>query len=206
MAIHDSDPERRNLIVTSLAFIAYYYAGGAFVDSNVRLQMVNVTFEKPEVLAGIAWMLLFWFFYRYWLTHKKSFRNGFSDEKYDYYKLPYVIRYAEKRLGKPLVKSDEEEGYHITGLVYSGGKAGIRYVYALDITRSEVTGEIEGYTGNGTCDNGVIPLQCMAGYWVMLRATLECCIKSPSFSSYLVPYVIFAVALIGPFSRCWSQH
>lgn len=206
MAIHDSDPERRNLIVTSLAFIAYYYAGGAFVDSNVRLQMVNVTFEKPEVLAGIAWMLLFWFFYRYWLTHKKSFTSGFADEKYGYYKLPYVIKYAEKQLGKPLVKSDEEEGYHITGLAYSDGKAGIGYIYALDIKRNQNTGEIESYSANGDCDDGIIPFQGPTGCWLRLRATLECCIKSPSFSSYMMPYIIFVVALVGPFFRCWSQY
>lgn len=79
MAIHDSDPERRNLVVTSLAFIVYYLAGGYITDNNVRMQIVNITFDNKAVLAVFVWVMLLWFAWRYWQTHKlKSYSGGGS--------------------------------------------------------------------------------------------------------------------------------
>ena len=51
MPLADNDPSRRNLMVTSLAFIAYFWADGCFTDSTVRLQVVNVSFDKPDVTS-----------------------------------------------------------------------------------------------------------------------------------------------------------
>ncbi|HCH5334032.1 TPA: hypothetical protein N2934_004382 [Vibrio parahaemolyticus] len=80
MAISDNNPERRNLVVLSISIILYFLAGGSITDENIRLQVVNVTFSKPEVLVKFVWLLLFWFIYRYWLNHKGSWKEGFYSE------------------------------------------------------------------------------------------------------------------------------
>jgi hypothetical protein len=67
MAIQDSNPERRNLLVLSLCFIVFFLGGGAFSKGEVRLQVITVTFSRPEILSLIIWLLLFWFLYRYWV-------------------------------------------------------------------------------------------------------------------------------------------
>ena len=65
MPIQDSEAERRNLIVTSLCFIAYNLGGGNFTSNEVRLQVINVSFTDPIFLGFLAWMGLFWFAYRF---------------------------------------------------------------------------------------------------------------------------------------------
>jgi len=80
MAIQDSNPERRNVLVTSLSIIVFYLAGGEFTDSTVRLQMVNVHFSNPEILGYFIWGLLIWFFFRYWLIHQGSWKEEFYNE------------------------------------------------------------------------------------------------------------------------------
>lgn len=65
MAVEDSQPERRNLVITSLSIIVFYLAGGQFTDNTVNLQVVNIRFEKTEVLAGFVWLMLLWFAFRY---------------------------------------------------------------------------------------------------------------------------------------------
>ena len=77
MPVSDNNPERRNLTVTSLCFSAYFLAGGHFQDAVVKLQVVNVEFEKPFVLVFMAWAMLFWFALRYWQTSQGEF-NGNS--------------------------------------------------------------------------------------------------------------------------------
>ena len=80
MALDDSNPERRNLMVAAICFIAYFYGGGEFIDQTVTLQVVNVKFQRIEVLGGIAWAMYAWFLYRYWLVNGGRFREEFSAE------------------------------------------------------------------------------------------------------------------------------
>ncbi|MEW8073610.1 MAG: hypothetical protein AB2826_24625 [Candidatus Thiodiazotropha sp.] len=72
MAISDNNPERRNLVLASIAFVIYYAAGGSVSDENIRILVINITFSKPEALAFFAWGMLCWFALRFWQ------KNGFS--------------------------------------------------------------------------------------------------------------------------------
>jgi len=72
MAIHDNNPERRNLVVTSLAFIMFYLGDGSINDDAIKIQLINITFNNPEFLRITAWIMLFWFALRYWQTHQNS--------------------------------------------------------------------------------------------------------------------------------------
>jgi hypothetical protein len=80
MALQDSNQERRNLTVLSLSIIVFYLADGSLQDVNVKLQIINVVFSKPEVLANFAWILLFWFCFRYRIVHKGSWNVSFISE------------------------------------------------------------------------------------------------------------------------------
>lgn len=75
MPISDSSPERRNLVVSSVAFILFYLAEGSVSGSSLRLFFVNIEFNEPAVIAHGAWILLFWFGLRFW---QKNGFNGWS--------------------------------------------------------------------------------------------------------------------------------
>lgn len=197
MAIQDSDPERRNLMVISMAFIVYFYAGGSFPENEVRLQVINASFSNPKVLGVIAWVLLFWFLYRYWQKHSSSFSDGFKNEIYSYYKRKYFSKYVSKKLGSPIIK-DEDEGYHIDGMKREDGKVGIQYSYASSVGRDEKTGEINSWSNRKDDDRGVVYLDDFGGRVLNMRANIECCFRHPSFASYVVPYIVFTLALFGP--------
>lgn len=75
MAPDDSDPHRRNLVVTSLAFIAFQ-VGGARIpdcsdadpscgDAHLRLAFLNVELTNLGWLYALAVVALFWFGFRY---------------------------------------------------------------------------------------------------------------------------------------------
>jgi hypothetical protein len=80
MPVHDSNPERRNLTVLSLCIILFYIGGGEFNDRSIKLQVVNVDFSRPEVLACFAWGLLGWFCFRYWQVHQGEWKEKFGLE------------------------------------------------------------------------------------------------------------------------------
>jgi hypothetical protein len=197
MAIQDSDPERRNLMVISMAFIVYFYAGGSFLENEVRLQVINVSFSNPKVLAAIGWGLLIWFLYRYWQKHSSSFTDGFNSEIYRYCNTGYFSKYVSKKLGKPIIK-DEYEGYHIDMMIREDGKFGLKYCYASSVGRDEKTGRVTSTSNRKDDSQGEIYLDDFIGTCLRYRAYIECCFRHPSFASYVVPYIVFFIALCGP--------
>lgn len=61
MPMQDSDPERRNLVLTSLSFIVFYLAGGHITENILKLQIVNISFKNTYVLIVTAWIMIVWF-------------------------------------------------------------------------------------------------------------------------------------------------
>lgn len=196
MAIQDSDPERRNLTVTSIGFITYFYAGGSLPDTSVRLEVVNVEFSRPEVLAVIVWLAFIWFIYRYWLTHNGDFTNYFSSELTHWQGKSYIKNYASKNIGQDLV-TDQDKGYHVNSLAWSGGCLNINVIYAEGIVRN-ANGEIGSYSSTDISNkHEPIKMSDAKGWLLALRASMECMFKYPSFSNYIVPYILSLVALAG---------
>lgn len=201
MAIQDSDPERRNLVVTSLAFIAYFYAGGSFQDNSIRVQVVNLNFSNTTFLGGMAWILLFWFLYRYWLTHKNKFVEGFKSEYPAYFHKKRSIAFVERNSGKTFIKPFETEGYCFNRFKIEDGVPTLKYSYTTDIQWDEKNEKITQRSVKNGAERGEVKLNNLRGYLLMLRNAIVCCIDSPSFSSYLVPYILFLMALAGPAFR-----
>ncbi|MEM7014441.1 MAG: hypothetical protein AAF585_23520, partial [Verrucomicrobiota bacterium] len=80
MEYTDNSPERRNLLVTSIAFIAYCYAGGAISENLVSLSVVNVKFANTALLGWGAYLVLIWFGYRYWVKNGGKYSDAAKKE------------------------------------------------------------------------------------------------------------------------------
>ncbi|WP_309046012.1 hypothetical protein [Marinobacter sediminicola] len=195
MAFQDSNPERRNLSITSLAFIVYFFAGGRFEESKVTLNVINANFERPFILAAIAWLALFWFIYRYWLVHSGDFSSNFTREFSAWSNKPCFRKFAERKMGKEF-PIDKEEGYHIANVNWKKGRVVLGWVYASNITRDEQQ-KIVSYSQSRDSENGDLCITGFRGWLIAIRETAKCCLINRSFSEYLVPYLLAALAIIG---------
>lgn len=202
MTIQDSSPERRNLTLTSIAFIAYFFAGGSFTDSTVRLAVINAEFANPEVLCLIVWTIFVWFLYRYWVTHNGLFRREFVEEFNRLQNKDYIRNHYCRVIGQDTVK-DGNEGYHVNGVYWQGWCVHIMSVYAVYVERNEHGGIIGTmYPNDGaTREKRDIKLSGLKGWLVALRAMVECILKYPSFSSYMVSYILSFLAVSGAVGR-----
>ncbi|MBT3017314.1 MAG: hypothetical protein KME63_16360 [Candidatus Thiodiazotropha sp. (ex Clathrolucina costata)] len=196
MAIQDSNAERRNLTVTSIAFIAYFYAGGSFPDTSVKLQVINAEFSQPEMLAVIAWGMLVWFIYRYWQAHGGSFVNDFRSEFNEWKSRQYIKKYVASRIGCDLA-TDKVEGYYVTSIFWKNWYVSTSCVYATNIGRRS-DGTIQSYS-QGPSEKQIpeIKFTNLNGWVLALRSTMECAFKYPSFSNYIVPYILALLAVCG---------
>lgn len=195
MAMQDNDPERRNLLVTSICVALYYMAGGAIEGPTVRLQVINVTFERPEILALAIWVALIWFAYRYWVTHRGSIRRGLEAE-ISWLSNDWILKsYVGRQRGEPVV-SDGENGQHIShiGIERSGMAAVVRV--ANDVRRDGTTGRIKSAKGGlDHANRSRVPLRGYIGRLVSVWLLLRCFQAYPTFSSYVVPWLFFALAV-----------
>lgn len=183
-------------MVASIAFIVFFFAGGQLADDVVRIHVVNVKFQNPIVLAVIAWLMLFWFVYRYWLTHSGIFKKEFAKELVAWSNKPFVRRYIGQSLGQPIVE-DAEEGYHVQQIELRGLFLFGRYRHAASVSRSE-TGEIASYRQTRVeHQEGEVRFHGVKGLAIACRVLAECFYLKPSFSNYAVPYVLFVMALLG---------
>lgn len=198
MIIHDNNPERRNLMVASLAFIVYFFAGGSLADNVVRIQIVNIKFSHPDLLTVFAWLMLFWFAYRYWLVHSGNFRSDLGAELQRCSTRKFAREYIEKITGE-LAPEDPEEGWHIQTLNLSGYTIVANLFYATNVTRDEKDGITRSWSDSGSTKNKVpqqVKLTGFTGRITSMRLFAECFAFQPSFSSYVVPYILFVVAVI----------
>ncbi|WP_137885363.1 hypothetical protein [Pseudomonas sp. 2FE] len=192
MAIEDSDPERRNLTVMSAAFIIYYLAGGSFKNNEITLEVVNINFSRPTVLAVIAWLMLFWFIYRYWQTHQDHFRNAFPAEFVKQQSSATLKRHLDSTL--PKQADDPQQSYFPSGVWWNGNRVKVGYINATSISRS-ASGHRALISHEGNVRSGELHLSGIKGWSVALLLTCKTFIAEPSFAGYIVPYLLAAFAI-----------
>ena len=203
MAIEDSNPERRNLVGASLAFIAYFYGGGVFTDGAVTLHVVSIKFAHTGFLTALAWAALFWFFYRYWLLHSGSFRKGFSSEIYDLRLSRTTARHLQRATGYKFLLAMEEDkprtGWNVDDVRWRGGCLRARYLCAEQVQWGR-NGAVETYAYAEPTRTKAIEyaFSSLTGWWFSLSQSALILFKRRSFSDYLVPYLLFVAALLGP--------
>jgi hypothetical protein len=151
------------------------------------------------VLGVIAWFAFFWFMYRYWLTHSGNFTQQFRSEFHEWHYKHYITKYADKRLGqKPL--NDKDEGYYVSGMYWHRGCVHLSCSYAK-FTRNTDGRVSSTSSAENNKPNESIKLTDIKGWLLAIRVTVACIIKKPSFSNYIVPYMLAIVALIGAISK-----
>lgn len=185
MAIYDSNPERRNLVITSLCFVIYYMADGQFDDTNnIKLHVINVSFNNTEFLRYFALFMLFWFLFRYWQASRGTFKNNFKKELESLHTLPSVARILKKMIlhnhRKHKDSIDQLDQIHRVSLIYGSNKWKIRYNYRIRTTEDQK---------NSTYD--LDDLKIKFGLYLIKFIAI---FKQPTFVSYFTPYFIFAWA------------
>lgn len=110
MPIEDGSPERRNLVVMSMSIIAFYVGGGT-VDGaeGLSLPLVTLHFQNPELLGCLAWIVLFWFAFRYVIEYKYIIWNtAFARITIDFLSMPFYGDYLLNKYIKGKAKIEGE--------------------------------------------------------------------------------------------------
>ena len=191
MAIHDADPERRNLVVTSIAFIIFYMGNGVIDGNEVRIQLVNISFQNPWVLAVAAWLMLFWFALRYWQTHPDIVFKEIKDNILSFSNHSVMINYIEKTTN---LKYKEENGFTINKFTITPRSWNIKITIIKNVKYS-AEGALMSNTQAG---EKTIILTGLSSYIPKLKLTIIAMIKKPGFTSFAVPYLLFYSAVIIP--------
>ncbi len=195
MAINDSVPERRNLIILSISIIIFYLAGGQPSDHTIRLQMINVTFSNPDVLVYFVWVLLIWFCYRYWLVHQGSWRKGYFEElstnecSFIYYK------YLLNKFG--LTDDYTKSLYEDRHLVYIDTHSpALTFKHVYTKTGNRRVGSDQA--------SDTIEISSFWDRWVVFLCSAYLFFRRPSLSSYFTPYLLFVFAVaLGLYHAIW---
>lgn len=182
MAVEDSNPERRNLLVTSLGFIAYYYGGGNFASNDLELELIHIHFNKSRFLAELAWTMLFWFLFRYWQTTRGKFTQAFQGEMSRHYNIELVRNYIERRYVRKA--GDTRTGCMPAGLEYDRATGVRSFMFVPQ-------------AGGGPVE-GRLPIEGPAGHFALWAARIKCAVLEPSFFGYFTPYALAAFAMAGP--------
>lgn len=176
---HDTDPHRRNLSVTAFAFIVYYVAGGYFTEKSVRFQVVNMEFNKPELLAAFAWGLLFWFLFRYWQTRSENLYYILIDELNGMTNESIMKRYIKK-----LPENKDKKDMRITN---------IRPQFELKrILYDSIYTQGQGSASNRTVGAN---LHGSHGRVVFASLLIKTSIIHSGFFTHVTPYLLFYTAL-----------
>jgi len=191
MAISDANPERRNLILTSLAFIIFYAADGKLSDGTVRLILVNISFSKPYILAYLTWALLFWFCLRFWQKSGFKFWSSLTGEIISE-KIPaslatYAINKAKSRI---LDDKKIDSTKNIEASFFNHKYFFINIV--CDFKNSS----------NATVHQEQVLIGGVKGVIFTINKIIIHSFKDNAFSEELIPYLLFCFSVSAPL---WSK-
>lgn len=197
MPISDNNPERRNLTVSSMAFIVYYLGGGSVPDPTMTLQIVNVQFSRPDWLGVLAWLALGWFCYRYWLFDKGNFFNLLISELWTRRNRRYLRGYLANRLGEPIAPGEPSRAIKVRSffpetLSYHGRTICVegRIADGADIDKEGRYRSFYGHTENHT-----VKLVGLYGRVLSLLVIFDTFVTDNTFSGFFVPYLLFVAAV-----------
>jgi hypothetical protein len=201
MPVQDQNPERRNLALTSISIILFYLAGGHLENNTVRLQVINVNFDNPEVLTSAVWLALLWFAYRYWVTHRGSIWRGINSEISHFSNDRILKAYIAGQTGERVV-ADEENGQHISGVNIERHNLVAIVQVANDVRRDSTSGQIKSAkSGLDQANAKRLPVTGWKGRAVAIWLIWRTFISHPTFSAYVFPWMLFALALVMGFGE-----
>lgn len=186
---HDTDPHRRNLSVLAFSFIVYYAAGGYFANDEVRIQVVNIKFNDPAILGVFAWGLLFWFLYRYWQTRRPRLRQIMIKE-IEESNNQISIRWFIKNL--PQHAEQKIKLIEVIELKFSARQIIYKLVHVTE-EKNLVYGSM--YSQEHVQQPTVVPITGKRSRVLTAMLFIRAALTKPGFLSWLMPYVLFYIAL-----------
>ena len=195
MPIQDTNAERKNLLIASIGFIFFFWGGGNFKGNSLKLPLLNIEFENTITICILIWCMLFWFAYRYWLKHSFEFLNDFTNELSNLSDRKSIELYISGFLSSPIV-SDQMEGFHIKQMYWKSGRLYTDCFYSISCTRDKVSNLPVMIHGHASNHDTHIKFSGKDGWILAVRITGNCMYSKPSFSDYMVPYILFLLAII----------
>ena len=187
MPLSDNNPERRNLLISSLGFVVFFAGEGKLIDEQLRIQVISISFENTVVIAVFAWIMLFWFFLRYKQTCSGELNKAIFQEVKSEIQNKVLIWYLQKTTKKPY---RDEDGF---------------VVHEIVPRQKRWTAQIALVQGGKRSDEGVwvefkkIQSETfnINSAWfgiVKLSLLLSLSIRKPGIGSWFVPIALFYLA------------
>ena len=173
MSYSDSNPERRNLTVLSLAVIVYYLAEGQFMDGEIKLMFINSRFNNPDILVIFVWVMICWFWFRYFITNKNNHGILLESDQVPVDMNNWITRSYR------IYKSQPVDRLSAPVSIYTN------YKNNWCINMGEVLG--------GGFDE--IDLSGLHGYFVRILYMLKITLKHKATTDYYTPYILLFAAL-----------
>lgn len=187
MSLEDSNPHRRNLVVTACAFIVYFMADGQFADDKtISLSILSLKFHDTFWLGFFAWLALFYFMYRFYLDSKEGLKGFWSNYNYILHKRWYFPIYFKKRMPENLLDFQLGTNMWLNGVSKTQNTVVINY--NLDQGTVIARNLAVSY-------NGEIKLEGALGAFVKYASYVDYFISHEKFMDYIMPYflVLFAI-------------
>ena len=168
MTYSDNNPERRNLIVLSLAIIVFYLGEGYLLKEEISFTLINIGFHNQDILVVLIWTLLGWFLFRYIVTnrnkHGEELERASPAINMDY---PPVRKYIE-RVSKP--------------------------AFFTKLHKTRIFCDLNGSWYMGF-PNPNVPLHGFDGYLIRMLYLLKISYKHRATTDYYTPYFLFLFAV-----------
>jgi len=198
LSMSDGNPERRNLVLLSVAIILFHLADGGFIDKKLKLPFINIQFDNFEILGSFIWILLFWFLLRYWQTTKGNFTTEFRSELSDVSSKSFIMMmYIKFKRNLHYKKINGYESIYLQPVSESNYKI----VLSNKILEGEIKkGKVTKVTKKVAFEEKEsILLNNFIGKTILLLTKIETAIVRPSFNAYIMPYIILSFALLTVF-------
>lgn len=164
------ESSRKNLVVLSMGFILFSLGEAVLGDdkgsTTLSILAGSITFNNPEVLVNLAWIMLGWFLLRFW---------QFSNHKHDW--TTYTKEINKTKLFSFYAKSKE-----------------IEHVHTQDINFQPLLGTWIFPTAGATTSHGNIKIE-KHEYFKKISLLFWVAFTSEGFGQYYFPYCMFIAAI-----------
>lgn len=185
MTIEDNNPERRNLVLLSMAITAFYI-GGCEIPSTgeIELPLVKLKFTDAYHLACLVWIMLGWFTFRYWITARHEIKEKVNKELH---LKRYGLRFFDAQLRQLFLWNSNVSTHTVKFRRFEATEDQPSSLHLFDFDE-------EAYDGTG---NEIQPdvrsefrLRIM-----LLVAMIKLFVNYPSLSAYYAPYILVFITV-----------
>jgi len=143
-------------------------------------------------LVVLAWIMLIWFYIRYWQSHKNNFRDNSRGEIVELLRHKYVINYVQKITG---MEYQVDGGFELGSMTFQNGYFYINYETSIKNVKFN---ELGIHIGHKSGKPKRTYIKGLLGYELLFNMYMFNAIHKNAFTSYFVPNLIFFIAITAP--------